>query len=919
MKKIVIANLLFCLFFTIKFIAQNNTSLKGKIVDIDTEMPISRVLIIVKNSNITTQSVENGTFILDKIPTGNQLLIFSLDNYEKAIISVLVNNNGTTDIGTIYLQPQNIDLTQESSIISLTDDDLLNDGEGNSEYIAGLFQSSKDAFLRTAAYNFSQAWFKVRGYDSGKGIVSINGIEMNKLNNGKPQWSDWGGLNDAFRNQEFSNGLAPSENVFGNILGTTDFNTRASDFKKGGKISLSSTNKTYSGRLMATYASGLLPNNWSFVLSGSRRVAEEGYVNGTSYNAWSGFLAVEKKINNKNSINLTAFATPNRRGKSSPNTQEVFSLKGYRYNSYWGKQNERPRNSRIKEIQEPMIMLTHYFESEKAFVKSTLAYQFGHIGNSRLGYFNAPNPEPTYWKYLPSNYLRFQDNLDYANAYLAEQSFKKDGQINWNNLYQSNFNNGESLYYLYEDREDNRQISFNSVLNLSLSNNLKFNGGISFQNLTSDNYARMLDLLGGSGFVDLDQFTTGLAQQNDLNNPNRIIHPNDKFQYNYQLNASTSSAFTQLQNIGKKIDYFVAVQLKNTNYQRNGLYKNGSYAGSSFGKGEKQSFTNFSAKGGFTYKINGRNLVSVNSGFLNEAPDMNTTFSNSRVNNNIIPDLKREQIFTGDISYTYRSSTIQTRLTTYYTKFTNGIETSFFFAEGLLGNQADFVNEMITGVKKKHIGAELSSEIQITPTIKLLFIGALGQFTYSNNPHLYLQSESLQNENSDFGISYLKNYKISGTPQQAYSLGFEYRDPNYWWFQANGSLLANNYLDISPLLRTNNFYLDSDGIPFIDVETGVQVTQEQIRGLLQQEKFSNAFVIDLVGGKSWRIKNNYAGVFLGINNVLGELFKTGGFEQSRNANYQQLKEDSSLPNPIFSPKYWYASGATYYLNLYVRF
>ena len=50
---------------------------------------------------------------------------------------------------------------------------------------------------------------------------------------------------------------------------------------------------------------------------------------------------------------------------------------------------------------------------------------------------------------------------------------------------------------------------------------------------------------------------------------------------------------------------------------------------------------------------------------------------------------------------------------------------------------------------------------------------SFGEFTYNNNPQLYLQSESFIDESSDFGITYLKDYRVSGTPQEAYSLGFE--------------------------------------------------------------------------------------------------------------------------------------------------
>lgn len=917
MKIIVIAAIV-CLFFANISGAQTLASINGKVVEATSEEPLKSISLKITSLNFFTETNLNGEFTVENIPLGNYTLQIQFEGYETQDLPINILENKPYDLGTIFLQKAVVE-KYETSLIVLTDEDLLEEEGKTSDYIAGLFQSAKDAYLQAAAFNFSQAWFKVRGYDSSYGTIAINGIEMNKLYDGRPQWSDWGGLNDAFRNQEFSNGISAFDFSFGGILGATNFSTRASDYQAVKKVSVSSTNKSYTGRAMATYASGWNKNNWAFVVSASRRMAQEGSIDGTSYNAWSGFLAVEKKFNNNHSLNFTAFATPNKRGKSSPNTQEVYDLKGYQYNSYWGNQEGDKRNSRIKEIFEPVLMLSHFYERENTTIKSTLAYQFGHIGNSRLGYFNALNPDPTYWKYLPSNFLRYPDNPDYANAYLSEQEFLKNGQVNWNELYQENTDNGKSLYYLYEDRVDDTQFSANSFINTKLNDNLNFNGGISFKNLRSKNYANMLDLLGGNGFVDLDQYALGNAQQNDLNNPNRTVVEGDTFQYNYRVNAFTASAFGQLQRTQKNLDYFVGLNVKNTNYQREGLFKNGTYFENSFGKGEKQNFMDFGLKAGATYKITGRHLLTLNGAYTTNAPSIKTAFSNSRVNNSITPDLSSEKIITGDVSYVFRAPKIQSRLTAYYTKFSDAIETSFFFAEGLLGDQADFVNEIITGVDKKNMGAELSFEYQVLPTVKLLAAGSVGQFTYDNNPQLYLISESFTDLNSNFGTAYLKNYHISGTPQRAYSFTFEYRDPAYWFFQINANYLTDNYLDISPLLRTNNFYLDSDGVPFLDDETGVQVTQEQVDHLLKQEKFDPTFLVNAVGGKSWKINDYYLGFFMGINNILGELFKTGGFEQSRKSNYPELKEDKQLEKPIFGPKYWYGGKTSYYLNLYVRF
>ena len=87
----------------------------------------------------------------------------------------------------------------------MTENDLSDDGETLSSS-TGLLQATRDIFLTRAAFDFSQAFFRVRGYDSKEGQVLINGLAMNKFFDGRPQWNNWGGLNDVVRNQEFTSG-----------------------------------------------------------------------------------------------------------------------------------------------------------------------------------------------------------------------------------------------------------------------------------------------------------------------------------------------------------------------------------------------------------------------------------------------------------------------------------------------------------------------------------------------------------------------------------------------------------------------------------------------------------------------------------------------------------------------------------------
>jgi hypothetical protein len=900
---------IFFIFSTTILIAQS-TQLKGLVADFRTKEPIENVLI---SSNDGKQTTTNQKGEFEFMLKSTSTIHFQHPDFKPK--KQVLSPSAEFDIGTIYLMP--MDDMIDNSIITLGNDELQGDDNESSAYISGLFQASRDVYLNAAAFNFGQAWFKVRGYDARYGQILINGIEMNKFLDGRPQWSNWGGLNDALRNQEFTAGISASEHAFGNLLGSTQINLGATEHEEGSKTSYALANKSYRGRIMSTYSTGLMKNNWAFRVAGSRRFANAGIIEGTPYNALSGLISAEKKWNESHRLAIIAIGAFNRRGKNSPNTQEVYDLKGYGYNPYWGVQEGSIRNARIKEVFEPLLMFTHRFDKEKLKLTTSAAFQKGHISNSRLGFFKANNPDPTYWKYLPSFYLQ-EDNLSLSQAYLAQQNLLGNGQVDWNNLYETNSNQNAS-YYLYEDRIEDTQLSLNSNVSLALNSDLILNAGVRFKNLQSNNFAAMKDLLGANGFVDLDPFAeTTATSQNDLRNPNRTIGVGDDFQYNYQMNAQNLSLFSQLQGNTKKLDYFLGLNVEKTAYQRNGKYQNGIYPSNSFGKSDKISFSDVSYKGGVTYKFTGRHLLSAKIAQLSNAPPIRNTFANVRVNNDISPDVASEKATSANLNYLFRSSKLQARFTGYYTNIKDAIETSFYFAEGLQGDQADFVSEILTGVEKTHLGAELSLSYQATSTLKIISASSIGQYTYSNNPNLYLQSDVFAGEESNFGKAYLKNYKLSGTAQRAYSIGFEYRDPTYYWFQVNGNLLTNNYLDASPILRTNNFYLDSDGIPFIDPETGSQVTQQNVDELLTQEKFKDLFLLNIVAGKSWKINNYFLGVFASINNVLGATYKTGGFEQSRNANYLELKEDQNLEKPLFGPKYWYNSGTTYFFNIYLR-
>lgn len=913
------------------------SSITGKVVDSKTQRPLENVVATIQNTTSTKMTNAEGVFVFENVVVGNQLLEITSTGYSRQILSLEVSEGAALDLGIIVLE-EDITSEQQLSLVTITENDLGDDNSG-SESTSGLLQATRDVFNQAAAFNFGQARFRIRGLDNEYGKTMINGIPMDKIYDGRPQWGNWGGLNDATRNQEFTNGSAPSDYTFGGILGTQEINTRASIYRPGTRISFSGTNTNYNWRMMGTHASGMDKNGWAYVISAGRRWAVEGYFEGTDYSANSFFASVEKKFSESHSLNFTAIYAQNSRGKNSPNSKEVNDLAGIKYNSYWGWQDGEKRNSRDKDIEEPILILSHYWKiNDKTNLNTNVSYQFGKIGNSRFDFNGAKNPDPTYYRNLPSYYSTKHDEFgDYIggstqnleNAAATRETFLANRQVNWDAIYDANVNNGgESTTILYEDRTDDKLFSANSLLSSQLSDNIILNAGATYRKLQSENFQNVLDLLGGQYYKDVDQFFSGDQSQPNLLTPDRQVGEGDRYGYNYILRADVLDAFTQFKFSYNKVDFYLAQNFSKSVYQREGLYQNGIYPTNSLGKSKSVNFENFGFKGGLTYKITGRHLLDFNAIYMTNAPTMRNTFPNARLNNTVVADLKSENIQSFDASYIIRAPKLKARLTGYYSKIQNATDIGFFYSEGigvldeageLLNSTGNaFVAEIVTGSNRKNIGGELGLEYQLTSTIKTTAAVAYGQYTFDNNPNVKLSIDNVQRI-VDYGEAKMKDYKQAGTPQQAYSFGLEYRDPKFWWIGANVNYLTDNYVDISPLLRTDNFYKDPNdpqGLPFYGA------TEEEGRRLLKQEKFDPITLVNLVGGKSWRVsaKNrNTVGFFASINNVFDFEYKTGGFEQARNANFQQLQQDFTGPARSFGPKYFYGYGRTYFVNVYFNF
>lgn len=896
-------------------------TISGSLTDVEGK-PLANATITIGIQQFISNT--EGKFTADGISYGKIDIFIARSGFESKTITIDVNAP-SMNIGMVQLKSDGVDksVIDQSEISSSS---IESEDEVKDQYVAGLLHSSNDVFVSIAGYTLSAGYFRPRGYDNEYSEVMIGGLALNDPETGRPNFSDWGGLNDATRFKESSYGLSPTRFSFGTLSGTSDIDVRASHQRKQIKASYAFSNRTYQHRVMLTGSTGLMKNGWAVTASLSTRQGNHGFVEGTFYDAYSYFLSVEKKIGKKHFISFTGFGAPAKRGMQSASVQEIYDILGDNYyNSNWGYQNGEVRNAKVRNSHEPVLLLSHFYDiTDKIKLTTTLGYSFGRTGTTSLNWYNSPDPRPDYYRYLPS-WLENSDQLNPANPdmvaaitslWQTDQSFS---QINWDHLYQVNYLSllsGEQSRYVVEERRlTHSQIGLASHLNYEINKNIFFSGGFSLNIYNSRNFKVMSDMLDGNGqegyWLDIDQYsqrdfpTDTIKFQNDLNNPNRIIKKGDVFGYDYNIHINSG----QLWGLGEfsynHFDFYVGLKLTGTQFWRVGNMKNGRYPEESYGKSAKYSFCDYAAKAGATYKISGRHFLVLNLNYATMAPSFSDVFLAPRVRSAVIPDIKKKNVFSGDLSYIIRYPKVTARLTAFNTNFQNDTKVIYYFMDTYDGSAETFVNYFITGINKVHQGIEFGLEVKVIPILSVVAGGSLGNYRYTNHPTAYITSESGLIPDSSQTI-YCKNFYVSGTPQTAGSLGLKFGPWKYLYANVNANLFANNWVDFAPNRRTVEAF---EG-------TGIYPGDERLILITEQHKTNDKpqFTLDVSISKTFLIKKKfYVGINLSCSNILNNTkMITSGYEQAR-TDIKNYGIDG------FPAKYYYGFGRTYFLMASIRF
>ncbi|NPA67300.1 MAG: TonB-dependent receptor [Chlorobi bacterium] len=897
------------------FVLSAQSNITGVVKDKVSGQTLSGAVVGLQGTGFSTATDENGKFLLENVPAGEYILTVNADGYE-SVNKNIITASENSDLGIIFLNPSSTD-ESEDVIIELSNDELEGGDDDLRTNVSGILHGSKDIFLSTAGYTFGPLRFRVRGYDNKYSDLYMNGIQTNDMESGRAVWSYWGGLNDAVRNNETYKGITETDFAFGGIGGVTGIDTRASNIRTGTKLTYSFTNRSYDHRAMFIHSTGMMKNGWALAVSGSRRYADEGYTEGTFYDAYSYFISAEKKLNDNHSLGLVIFGAPSKRGGRSATVQEVYDLTSTTYNPNWGWQDGEKRNARITDSHTPMAIFTHYWDIDNTSkLKTSLAYSTGKYNKTSLNWYNAADPRPDYYRYLPS----YIEDSDPEAAAVRAQEFE-DGlrQIDWDAMYQANYTSIDTVFdadgitgntvtgkrseYIVEDRRnENNQLWFSSLYNKDLNDNIKITAGIQYRYYKARHYKTLEDLLGGDFIVDIDKyaerdFAGEDVADNDLAIPNHIVDEiGEVFGNDYYSTVNYAELWAQGTYSLNKFDFYLSGKGSFTDFWRTGNMQNGKFPDNSLGDSEKLSFTNVAVKLGATYKISGMHFLHADAAFLTKAPDFRNSFVSPRTRNQVVDGLTDETVLSAQGGYVLQSNKIKATFDLFYTQFQDQTSVrSFYFDE-----YHNFVNFVMTGIDKTHQGMELGVEYTVMPGLTVYGVGSLGYYRWTSRPDFSVYVDNSAEVTYENETVYVDGFLVSGTPQTALSGGVKYWAPKHWWIGASVNYLDDRYLAFSALTRT------------IDAVKYADHTTDAFTELINQEKLPSSVTVDAFAGKSFRFNYKYfLNISLNVTNILDDrTIITGGYEQAR----LDISDYDKFP-----PKYYYGYGLQYYLNISFRF
>ena len=659
---------------------------------------------------------------------------------------------------------------------------------------------------------YGDAKINMRGFKTENIAALINGIPVNDMEWGGLYWSNWAGLSDVTASMQTQRGLGAAIISSPSVGGTINITTRSLDVKRGGNIfyGMGNDGMNHIGFSLST---GLMKNGWAVTVMGSRKWGD-GYVQGTNFNAYTYFVNISKRINERHQLSFTAFGSPqthNRRTSANGLTimgwQDVKQYMNgesmYKYNPTFGYDNEgQVRSSSLNVYNKPQISLNHIWQinhksSLSSAVYASFASGYGSSGQGR-GTYNGTALSYSSWYganngILTTLFRRPDGTFDYG----AIQDMNAASETGSNMIMARSGNNHTWIGLV------------STYKNELIQNKLNLLAGIDVRYYVGYHKNTISDLYSGAYFID-DGTRKGINPANNAAaaNPAWVYEKlgvGDVVYRNYTGHTAQEGAYLQLeyQPFGDKLTTILAGSLNNTTYWRyDRLYYDEEHAMS-----EKPNFMAGNIKAGINWNIDRHNNVYVNGGYLTRAPFFSkAVFFANETSNTVNKNAVNEKCGTVEIGYEYHSPQFTAVVNGYFTKWLD--KTASRVVEMNNGDNAFF---NMSGVNARHMGLEINAVYKPVYWLDINGMVSLGDWIWDSNATGYFYNsygQPLANTKGDLASGVLapdhakavlnqKGRKVGGSAQSTGYLGVNVRPFKGLRIGIDWTCSARNYSDFS--------------------------------------------------------------------------------------------------------------------------
>ncbi len=574
------------------------------------------------------------------------------------------------------------------------------------------------------------------------------------------------------------------------------------------------------------------------------------------------------------------------------------------YNPCWGWYDGEQRSSMTytRALSYTSASFSHTVSHTEILASLDLDYGVKSLG--RLSWYDAANPQPDYYRKLPSYFPTSGEVYDIVNEQWAIDN-EQYTQISWQRLFDANSlsSSGEAHYIMEQQCERVFDLTAtasarSSILNDSPSQSLSFDYGFELSRLDSRFYKQLDDLLGGSHLTDNDYYigdaaTYGNSMANDMNDPFREVHEGERFGYDYTLRGNSAALLVGFEYRYNGLSILMDGSFGVESRWRVGHYQKERFALSSYGCSATISQQDVRVNYGVGYQLSSSSVLTINGLFSLVPTYYQDLFIQSESSNIAIDNPSSQRVNSLDLGYlfSHRDVVISGRL--YWVERRDAADIVYYWDDWA----SLYMDGVVDGISTRSVGCEVAVKGQLAPKLKIEGSFAYGDYRYDSAPTVTLYSDNDLSLYSRSQASALEGCRVGNAPSSLSSVKLSYFITYGLVLGCESSLATGRYSEPSIVRRTDRVLT-------------LYANQNIVDEIVTQERLPAAANLSLSLYKRFELTHRHVvKLYMRFENILQS---SDTIEQSREGN--RVYSDSDSGYYCQPSSYLYSVGRSLYLS-----